>query len=1206
MVDPPLSRLRLLGFPTVFRDGRDHSVPVVDKPWALLFYLALERGPQPREALVPLLWPDKSLRAGRANLSATLYTLGRWFGPALPLDKSPDALAFRSPLSGQTEDPVDAVEFFSDRAPASCDRLHDPAFCPDCRALLAGRLALFRGSFLEGAFLRAPEPFLRWTELVGTRVSARREELRRRLGDPGLSARVSPSLSGPFLERRQITLLAFLLSAPSDLEPEERLEAERAWRPAAESLLRTGGGWLLPSVEFSLLAAFGFPKAREEAAPGAFQAARAVIRAFRELAPEGLEIRAGLHAGEGTVDWSRNSPDATGDRTLEAGRVAREAPSGEIAASDAAVRLLSRVARAIPLGKSVPDRTGGKIDLFLLAEGVPPETGGERLLVGREEEQARLRELWTEVGRGISRTVWIVGEAGLGKSSLTGAMARLVASGAEIPAGKVRNYCCRPGSREIPWDPVARGLRRDLEFEGERLIPSERRYRAERLLLSLDLPVSETLPVLLHLLEGPGPWSGDLLRHPPEGLGPKIERLLLTIFARPEGDLPLFLVVEDLHWVDHATGELLRKWPLRKEGPPVLLLLTAREKSALTSRLLPEPDLILPLRRLDRGASRLLVESISGGSLPQRRLREILDLGEGVPLFLRELARSGSTDRLPATVRDLLASRIPDPGEDREIVEAAACLGGPFECSLLAAVVAARAGLPLSVDRVRERLSLLGEQGILEEDRPGSDPVFDFTHALLREAIVAALPPGRRRALHGIIAGTLRDKFPERVARAPEILAEHLERSGDRPGSVAAWITAAGRSASLGAFRDALEDLERALCLFRKDPKSGGDPVRELEILLAMGPLALAVHGYGSRRVEEVYGRAFALCGEALGRALPFPVLLGVAASAFTRSGPSGARPFMEQLERRAGETGGEEAKRAMARIGAARFWEGRLSGAEECLLEVLASPSPARDPERGESLLLPYAEDPAVGAFSYLSFSAQIAGRAEEALRLSKEGERRAREIDHPFSEGLAATFAAFLQVFRGDRERAPEAAFRTVSLSEKYGFRQWEAIGRLVLDWCRGDGEAALSARERVASLREMVPGVIPIFVLAEAETALSAGLPEMALEALRRGQEEARKTGTALFDTELSRLCGEALFRLDPDGNRREAARLFRKARDGARKAKMGWFAFRAALALVRLDPALTSCLGDSLSRLSGGDGLPEVARAREILGKTPYPV
>ncbi len=1205
--------LRLLGLPEIRREGRTQAVPVVDKPWALLFYLAVEREPHDREALAAFLWPEKSPRAGRANLSATLYTLGRWFGPNLPLEKDSRRVRWlpfpKEEGDSVAGDPLDLARFFSDDPPSACDRLHSCLLCSACRAVTADRLALFRGTFLEGALLRAPEPYLQWVDRLRERVAARKEELLRRLGPASAPDKsVFPafvSVSGPLWERRQITFLGVQVGAPPGMEPEERLEGERAWRTAAESLLRAGSGWFLPTVELSLLAAFGYPQPREDAAPQALATARALLRAFRELAPAALEIRIALHTGEGTVDRFRNSPDATGDRSLETARVVREAPPGEIAASAPAARLLSRSARTLPLGKQIPDRDGGPLDLFQVTGEEEPDAGPERTLYGREEELSLLRRLWQEVAGGASRTLWLTGEAGIGKSALVRALSRQVESGMGLPAGIFREYRCQPDSREIPWDPVVRPLRRSLGTDGKRLSPIERRYRAERLLLSASLPVSDNIPALLHLLEGPGPWSGELLHQAPDALRPRIERLLLRLFFGRGGDLPLLLAVEDLHWADHATVELLRNWPGEKEGAPALLLLTARDESALAARDLPPPDLSIVLRRLERGAARLLVESAAGTSLSPDRLRELLDRGEGVPLFLRELTRSeasiGPPESLPATLRDLLAARLGDPGEERGTLEAAACLGSPFPLSLLVAVESERTGGPVSPERLCESLRNLTARGLLEEDLPGEDPVWDFTHALLREAVLAALPPRLRRSIHGAIVRALRNRFPGQVEREPEILADHLAKAGDGEGAVKEWIRAASLSASLGASRDALAALRKALTRVRTDREIPGAGLRELEILLAMGPLALAVHGYGSRMVEEVYGRAFALCQEEKGGEVPFPVLLGLVSSAFVRIGPCGAGPLLDRLEKRARDAGEEEALRARVRAGAVLFWEGRLSESERILSEVAAARPLLRGPGWGRIPFAPYAEDPGTGANGYLAYVAQIAGRTDEALRFCRAAGLRARRIDHPYSSGFAATFASYLHFFRGDRRRSAERAAATVALSKKFGYLQWETMGRLVLAWCRADEASLHEARERVARLREMAPGILPVFLLVLGETALAAGLPEEALGAARRGREESLQTGTALFDPEFDRLEGEALLDHDPVGLREEAERLFRRAGDEARKSGCQWFSFRAALALARVASPDEAGLKDALARLSGGKDLPPVREAVALLSR-----
>ncbi|WP_345562813.1 ATP-binding protein [Nonomuraea rosea] len=389
------------------------------------------------------------------------------------------------------------------------------------------------------------------------------------------------------------------------------------------------------------------------------------------------------------------------------------------------------------------------------------------MFVGREAELERLTAAQARTPGGVL----VVGEAGIGKSRLVGEFAcrvdALVAEGGADPGS----------TAYAPFVPV---LRRLVREHGPELVPGGGRRGLARLL----------------------PELGEVEDLPDLGTARLFEEILLLV-ERAAERRPLVLVLEDLHWADQASRDLLVFLLRNLMRPGVLIVATSREPLRLPGA---EVIRVPPLGRDE--VARLLGGADAG-------LREDLELvlarSEGNPLFVEALAGAGAGAATPASLRELLlagAERLPQAGLDVLRIAAVAGRRTPHE------VLRAVAGLDeLALDEalrpvVRARLLLVDGDG------------YAFRHTLIRDAVYDDLLPGERRRLHA------------RCAEAqPELAADHWFAAGDRPRAFQAAWRARRWHRVLDLWDQAGdEDHARVLELAARDALCEGDAVRAEEL----------------------------------------------------------------------------------------------------------------------------------------------------------------------------------------------------------------------------------------------------------------------------------------------------------------------------------------------------------------------------------------
>ena len=443
--------------------------------------------------------------------------------------------------------------------------------------------------------------------------------------------------------------------------------------------------------------------------------------------------------------------------------------------------------------------------------------------VGRAEEFERLERALRRAQSGVGSTVLVAGEAGIGKSRLASELTtRARAAGFEVLVGR----CIDLIGTELPYQPFAEALRPWAARHGE----------------------------------GALPWLSQVR---PAGSQLRVFEETLALFSGLAAAAPVLLVLEDLHWADTSTLDLVVFLAHNLAERRLLLLATYRAdelSSAERVRRLADgvrrsgSALELELGPLEREELRALLTARRGAPPPQSVADAIVARSEGNPFFAEELlaAAGAQGSELPRSLRDLLLQRVARLDRRTQgLLKLAAAAGREVDYPLL------RDAAALAELAVRECLRRAVDHGVLVPDQATGR--FRFRHALLAEAIYETLLPGEREELHARLAAELaRGKAPASAAE----LAPHWEAAGRTAEALVASVEAAREAETVFGLAEALAHLERALRLWAAVPDATA--VAGLDLVeLSSWAAQRALQTDAAPRAVELGRRAVALVGDA-------------------------------------------------------------------------------------------------------------------------------------------------------------------------------------------------------------------------------------------------------------------------------------------------------------------------------------------------------
>jgi class 3 adenylate cyclase/predicted ATPase len=1020
------------------------------------------------------------------------------------------------------------------------------------------------------------------------------------------------------------------------LDPEDLRRAVLTYQDWASEIIRGFEGHVAQYLGDGLLVYFGYPVAHEDDAERAIRAALAMLADLptvnERLAQDNpffrdqrLRVRMGIHtglvvAGEMGGRDRREPVAVVGETPNIAARVQGEAEPDTVVVSADTRRLVEGRFDFADLGPREMKGVMGPVALFrVIGEraSAPRDAELRRVegpLVGRGQEVELLLSRWEQAREGFGQAVLLSGEAGIGKSRLLRAIRERVGA----PTDSALAGRCSPYHQHTPLYPITDVLHRALRFD-----------RADSAAIKMETLESalhqygvapDVAPLLAPLLGVEVPSSAAPTLTPAQQREQTLDAIVAILVAMATAH-PLLLTVEDLHWVDPTTLELIERVVEQIPNAAMLLVMTARP--TFLAPWGPSAHLTtLTLSRFTRRHTTEIATAVAGGkALPDEVLDQIVTKTDGVPLFAEELTklvlesgflrdagdhyeltRSLPPLAIPSTLQDSLMARLDRLAPVKEVAQLAATVGRAFSFELIRAVS------DLDDHMLESALGRLVAAEMLYQRGTGPGARYVFKHALIQDTAYQALLRSTRQQYHQRIARVLVETFPETAEEQPELVAHHYTEAGLAEPAVLHWGRAGARAARRSAHREVIGHLTRALDVLSGLPAGVARARWELGLRSQLGPALIAVKGQSSRDVQECYGRARALCQELGDAPQLFPVLVGLRRFYSVRGELATARSVAEQLLGLA-QRAGEPALLVEAHHshGNVLFWMGEPRAARESIEEGIAHGTGASRHSLAQAPY--YVTDPVVGSLAYLGWILWVLGQPDQALERSRQAVERAETLEHPHSLAVALDFAIALHEFRGEIAEAEATARAAIRVSETHGFPFWMALARIRLGWAlvaAGDAAGGIGEIESgLASHRATGAELARPFLLGLlAEACTTAGRIDDARAALSAAMTAGQATDERFYLAELQRLDGELRVRERP-GKRDDAEMLFRQAIDTARSQHARGLELRAATSLARLwlEQGRSADARAALAEITGsfdeGVATRDVQQARQLL-------
>lgn len=652
-------------------------------------------------------------------------------------------------------------------------------------------------------------------------------------------------------ERRVVTVLFADVAGSTTIgemiDPEQVAEIMHGAFSRFNAAVDRFGGTVTRLMGDGVLAIFGAPIAHEDDPERAVHAGLAILQATRSYA-EGVrlaygvdfQVRVGVHTGRAVLamvgDQIKTEYTAMGDTANVAARLQTAAEPGTLLISGETYYLVRNLFDTRFIGPQELKGRAHPVDAYEVLGAKPSREkvrGLEGLsspVVGREREEALLRERASRAASGRGSVVALVGEAGLGKSRLVAELRRWVTARPQ-PAVWLEGRALSYGQTiaYYPWRQIIRQALSIREVDP----PAVQREQ-----LRAGVPLSD-LPLFERLLSIEGEETGDSLEEMRgDELRSRIATAIRAFLQARLSDGPLVLVFDDLHWADEPTLDLLASTAGLVEGAGLLVLCVlrpdARARSwGLLARLrtgVTEHFDEIDLEPLDASSSRLLLGNLLEiEDLPESVREVILAKSDGNPFFIEEVIRSlidagrivregdhwrATSDivdaAIPDTLTGVLSARIDRlPEETKRVVQTAAVIGRIFEYPVLTETFVI-APPPEQIEDAAPHVETLTAEGLVRERARDPELEYIFKHALTQEAAYELLLLRRRKTYHRRVGEALERVHSNQLDDLAPILAFHAWESEDWERCARYAVRAAASSVKVYAIREAMEHYERA------------------------------------------------------------------------------------------------------------------------------------------------------------------------------------------------------------------------------------------------------------------------------------------------------------------------------------------------------------------------------------------------------------
>jgi DNA-binding winged helix-turn-helix (wHTH) protein/predicted ATPase len=847
------------------------------------------------------------------------------------------------------------------------------------------------------------------------------------------------------------------------------------------------------------------------------------------------------------------------------------------------------------------------------------DTAGQ--MVGRETELQQLQDYYRLAAEGNTQFVLLAGEPGIGKTTLVESfLERMVDQSA---ANIIQGQCVVHFGNEETYGPLLESIAALCRTpKGSEFIRVFKRYAPTWLL---------HIPGLLDATDF------ERLRHQVESMAPdQMTREFTRVVEVLAEKEPLVIVIEDLHWADVATIDLLASLA-EHVALPLLILGTYRPADAVLYRRSLR-DTIKELKGRDH-CHEIMPELLTrhdvtdylagrlSGEVSSKLIKKVHRRSGGNPLFMVKLVEemmqtqalglqdgqwnvvNGAEDEVvPESLQSLISRHLDAlPEATKEVLEAASVVGLEFSAAALAGA------LQLDTDEIDRQCELLAVDYQFIESRdvrawPDGTLTgyYRFQHALYLEVIYAQLGKARRVHLHRGIAERFEQAYGERAQEIAAELAVHFERGLDTVRAIQYWKLAAKQSSNLHAYATTIDQFGYALDQLKQLPETVECNKQELELLMLLGPVQVADGGYSGPEVEQTFRQAEVLCEQFGDSGLHFTVLWNLAGFRMARGELPQCRRLLDQAVAVMRKfTDDDVILMTHDAYAQQLFLEGEFTAAHEQAKYVVSHYSVEQHQHLAESYCQ---EDPGVVCTGFDALALWLLGHTDQSRDRLKIVAKWSSEIDNPHSVGFGLLLSCMACQLRTDPEATLETVDRLVALSTRYDLH-YIPFGMTLKAWAMArldpDFEPLEMAQDGLEMLLSSGAKIFAPYLLGLiADIQRTLGQIHAAQASVEQALAQVEKSNERWFEAELHRLQGELLLQQD-SSQQKEAEQCFSRSLEVARAQQARSLELRTALSFSQIyekqgnSSAARLLLQPIIAGFSEASDSPELRDARTLI-------
>ncbi|MEP1207666.1 MAG: adenylate/guanylate cyclase domain-containing protein [Rhizobiaceae bacterium] len=949
-------------------------------------------------------------------------------------------------------------------------------------------------------------------------------------------------------ERRQLTTVFIDLigstALSAQLDPEDMREVITLYQNTVAGIVTRFSGHVAKFMGDGVLCYFGWPSAHEDDAKRAARAGLEIASTIDgTTAPNGqkLGVRIGIATGVVVVgdligEGAAQEEAVVGDTPNLAARLQGVAEPGQIVVSATTRQLLGHDFDLKTLSPLELKGIEGSTHAWAVEAERSPERRFDLLegdpvlpMIGRSHELALIMERWQRAGNGEGQMIVLTGEAGIGKSRLTRAVIEEVQKGEHYRL----SYYCSPYHVDSSFYPVVQQLKDAFSLQESGDVAH-----------SLDLMESGLLAadpkIMAELLQIDASQRYGALQLTPQQVRNQILEEMAKEVRALSRERPVLVVVEDAHWIDASTLEMLEACLDTITGERTLILITARPTFShgfgghpIVSK--------LALNRLGADQTENILRKITNGKrLPPELVAEINSRTDGVPLFIEELTKTilesgelretensyeltGPIGRMtiPATLHDSLMARIDRLQPIKEVAQMAACIGRSFDRSALIKVSR------LDDQAMDEALAQLEQSELVFRRGTPPDASYVFKHALVRDVAYESLLKRKRQEIHrGLV-----DVFEADPASPQEITAHHATEAGLIEKAALLWREAAGQAQARPAYQEASNQLKTALMLIEQLADKPGWPERELEVLVQLAQIHIAKDGYASAEASLAFAKALERIDVTDNQELRVAIYYGTWITPYIANQLHRANELVSRLVKEM-----EREPEPVPRLISLRMRAATLisMGSPAQALEDLEAAYALYQSAQIDDFSAKFAQDPGVQIWSYVMLAKWMLGDLEGATDTADRALTRARELKHANTICYAGLHDIALSFWTGNTERARATTDEMRRLANEHDMALWKLYSDIsdAVIACMSDEPGATEQLDScLVEYKESGCWLwITIYLAEKAKTLLRSGDAAAAEATIERALSEASVTGETWAEAELHRIRGDILKFMD----------------------------------------------------------------------------